>query len=234
LNESDTHLCTILRARSIDQVIAIDRSRRRVASIELHVTTTVGDYYSTTIYRQRVMTSTSTLSPALDTESPASILFADVDGELATTRRMLERIPDGKEDWRPHPKSRSLGELATHVAQLPGFGVAMLSRDEFDVGQGFSNPKTTNTAERLALFDQVSAEFRRLLQEMTWSHARSTWTMRLRNDTLFQGPRANLVRSAFITHSAHHRAQLGVYLRLLDLSVPSSYGPTADEGLPPA
>ncbi len=69
---------------------------------------------------------------------------------------------------------------------------------------------------------------------MTWDHARSTWTLRIRSDTVFKGPRANIFRSAVITHSAHHRAQLGVYLRLLDLSVPTSYGPTADEGLPPA
>jgi uncharacterized damage-inducible protein DinB len=181
------------------------------------------------------MTSTSTLSSSpLDTESPVSILFADIDGELATTRRMLERIPDGKEDWRPHPKSRSLGELATHVAQLPGLGIVMLEGDEFDMGKGFAHARPKNTAGRIDLFDELSAKFRSLLQRMTWSEARSVWTMHVRNDTLFKGPRANLLRSAVITHAAHHRAQLGVYLRLLDLSVPSSYGPTADEGLPPA
>jgi uncharacterized damage-inducible protein DinB len=178
------------------------------------------------------MTAPTALS-TLETESPASILFADIDGELATTRRMLERIPDGKEDWRPHPKSRSLGELATHVAQLPGFGVMMLTHDESDGAQR-PKVKVSDTAGRLKLFDEVSDELRRLLREMTWEHARSTWALRVRNDTVLKGPRANLIRSAVITHSAHHRAQLGVYLRLLDLSVPSSYGPSADEGLPPA
>jgi uncharacterized damage-inducible protein DinB len=178
------------------------------------------------------MTAPTALS-TLDTESPASILFADLDGELATTRRMLERIPDGKEDWRPHPKSRSLGELATHVAQLPGFGVMMLTHDESDGAQR-PKAKVSDTAARLKVFDEGSGELRRLLREMTWDHARSIWTLRVRNDTVLKAPRANLIRSAVITHSAHHRAQLGVYLRLLDLSVPSSYGPSADEGLPPA
>jgi uncharacterized damage-inducible protein DinB len=181
------------------------------------------------------MTTPSALSSSLpDTESPASILFADLDGELATTRRMLERIPDGKEDWRPHEKSRSLGELSTHVAQLPGFGILMLTTDEYDGAKGLPEPKAANRAARLKMFDEVSAELRSRLQEMTWEHARSAWTLRVRNDIVLNAPRANLVRSAVITHSAHHRAQLGVYLRLLDLSVPTSYGPTADEGLPPA
>jgi uncharacterized damage-inducible protein DinB len=80
----------------------------------------------------------------------------------------------------------------------------------------------------------VSEQLRGLVDQLTWDQARSPWTLRLRSDIVLNGPRANLLRSVIITHSAHHRAQLGVYLRLLDLSVPSSYGPTADEGLPPA
>jgi uncharacterized damage-inducible protein DinB len=162
------------------------------------------------------------------------VLFADLDGELATTRRMLERVPDGKDDWRPHHKSRSLGELATHIAQLPGFGILMLTRDDYDGAQGLPEPKAMDKAGRLKMFDDLSAQLRSLLQQMTWDHARSTWTLRVRSDTVLNAPRANLVRSAVITHTAHHRAQLGMYLRLLDVSVPSSYGPTADEGLPPA
>ncbi len=147
---------------------------------------------------------------------------------------MLERIPDGKDDWRPHEKSRSLGELATHVAQLPGFGILMLTRDEYDAAGGFPQPGSTDRVGRLKLFDEVSAQLRTLLQQMTWEYARSPWKLRVRQDIILNAPRAGLVRSAVITHSAHHRAQLGMYLRLLDLSVPSSYGPTADEGLPPA
>ena len=180
------------------------------------------------------MTTTTAESSSIDTESPVALLFADLDGELATTRRMLERVPDGKDDWRPHKKSRSLGELAAHIAQLPGFGILMLSQDEYDGAQGLPQPKAADKAARLKLFDEVSAKLRSLLQEMTWDHARSPWTLRVRSDIVLNAPRANLVRSAVITPSAHHRAQLGMYLRLLDVSVPTSYGPTADEGLPPA
>ena len=181
------------------------------------------------------MTTTTEPSAApIDTESPVALLFADLDGELATTRRMLERVPDGKEDWRPHKKSRSLGELATHIAQLPSFGILMLTQDEYDSAQGLPQPKAADKSARLKMFDEVSAKLRSLLQEMTWDHARSPWTLRVRSDIVLNAPRANLVRSAVITHSAHHRAQLGMYLRLLDVSVPTSYGPTADEGLPPA
>jgi uncharacterized damage-inducible protein DinB len=179
-------------------------------------------------------TATETSSSPVEAESPLSVLFADLDGELATTRRMLERVPSGNDDWRPHEKSRSLGDLATHIAQLPGFGILMLTQDEYDGAKGLPQPKATDNAARLKMFDEVSRELRRQLEQMTWDHARSPWALRVRQDTVLNGPRANLVRSAVITHSAHHRAQLGMYLRLLDLSVPTSYGPTADEGLPPA
>jgi uncharacterized damage-inducible protein DinB len=180
-------------------------------------------------------TATAPSQSPVETESPLSVLFADLEGELATTRRMLERVPDGKDDWRPHEKSRPLGELATHIAQLPGFGILMLTRDEFDGTQGMMpQVKVTDNAGRLKMFDEVSQELRRLMEQLTWDHARSHWTLRVRDDTVLNAPRVNLLRSVVLTHSAHHRAQLGMYLRLLDLSVPWSYGPTADEGLPPA
>ena len=174
-----------------------------------------------------------TASPR-ETESPGSLLFADLEGELATTRRMLERVPDGNDDWQPHEKSRSLGDLATHIAQLPGFGILMLTVDEYDGAQGLPQPEASDNAGRLRMFDEVSAKLRSLVEELTWDHAQSPWTLRLRDHIVLQAPRAGLVRSVVVTHSAHHRAQLGMYLRLLDLSVPSSYGPSADEGLPPA
>jgi uncharacterized damage-inducible protein DinB len=164
---------------------------------------------------------------------PATLLFSDLDVELATTRRMLERVPDGKDDWRPHRKSRTLDELATHVAQLPGFGIMMLTRDEYDGGTQPLEPKPSCCAERVEIFDEVSGEFRRLVKEMTWDNAMSQWTLKFRGQVVFSAPRAQLLRSAMLTHLAHHRAQLGVYLRLLDIPVPGSYGPSADEGPPP-
>jgi uncharacterized damage-inducible protein DinB len=166
-------------------------------------------------------------------QDPATVLFADLDTELATTRRMLERVPDGKDDWRPHKKSRTLDELATHVAQLPGFGIMMLTQDEFDGGTQPPEPKPADCAERVEIFDEVAGRFRQLVKRLTWDQALSPWTLKFRGQEVFSAPRAQLLRSAMITHLAHHRAQLGVYLRLLDVPVPSSYGPTADEGAQP-
>jgi uncharacterized damage-inducible protein DinB len=163
-------------------------------------------------------------------QDPATVLFADLDTELATTRRMLERVPDGKDDWRPHKKSRTLDELATHVAQLPGFGIMMLTQDEFDGGTQPPEPKPADCAERVEIFDEVAGRFRQLVKGLTWDQALSPWTLKFRGQEVFSAPRAQLLRSAMITHLAHHRAQLGVYLRLLDVPVPPSYGPTADEG----
>ena len=166
-------------------------------------------------------------------EDPFTLLFADLEGELKTTRRFLERVPDGKDDWRPHAKSKSLGELAAHVAQLPGLGILMLTSDEF-VGGTRTEIKAANSAERVEMFDEVSGELQRLVKALTWDHATSTWTLKFGDRVVLKGPRAKILRSAFVTHLAHHRAQLGVYLRMLDVPVPSSYGPTADEGPPPA
>jgi uncharacterized damage-inducible protein DinB len=166
-------------------------------------------------------------------KDPATVLFADLDTELATTRRMLERVPDGKDDWRPHKKSRTLDELATHVAQLPGFGILMLTQNEYDGGTQPPEPKPADCAERVEIFDEVAGRFRTLVKGLTWDQALSPWTLKFRGQEVFSAPRAQLLRSAMITHLAHHRAQLGVYLRLLDVPVPSSYGPTADEGAQP-
>jgi len=163
-------------------------------------------------------------------ESPLALLFPDLDTEISTTRRMLERVPNGKDDWRPHPRSRTLGELSTHVAQLPGFGILMLTSDEYDGLAGRRpEPKLSSSAERVKLFDELSAQMKGMLQQLTWDRARSTWTLRLGDKIVFQAPRTNILRTVFVTHSAHHRAQLGVYLRMLETPVPWSYGRSADE-----
>jgi uncharacterized damage-inducible protein DinB len=161
--------------------------------------------------------------------TPAASLYPDVDSELSATRRVLERVPDGKDDWRPHPKSRSLGELATHLAQLPGFGILQLTTDEYDGANRRSQPPVANNAERLKLFDQVSGEFKRQLQELTWERANQPWSLKVQGKTIVQAPRAQILRTVYFMHSAHHRAQLGVYLRLLDIPVPAVYGDSADE-----
>ena len=109
----------------------------------------------------------------------------------------------------------------------------MLTRDEYDGGTQPPEPKPACCADRVKIFDEVSGKFQRLVKEMTWDHAMSPWTLKFRGQEVFSAPRAQLLRSAMITHLAHHRAQLGVYLRLLDVPIPGSYGPSADEGPPP-
>ena len=167
-------------------------------------------------------------------QNPIALLFSDLENELATTRRMLERVPNGNNDWRPHTKSRTLGELATHLAQLPGFGVMMVTRDEFDgLAPRPPAPTFATTAERVRFFDEISGQLRNILRQMSWDQANTHWKLRLGDRVVYDAPRAQILRSAFVTHSAHHRAQLGVYLRMLEVPVPWSYGRTADEDLPP-
>jgi uncharacterized damage-inducible protein DinB len=178
--------------------------------------------------------SSSTTKPRHKKQALFEQLFPDFDSEIASTRRMLERIPDGNNDWRPHPKSRTLGELAGHVAQLPGFGLLMATRDEFDgLAERRPEPKLETSAERLELFDQLSGQLRAALEQLTPERAATSWTLRLGDRIVLRAPRTTILRSAFMTHTAHHRAQVGVYLRMLDVAVPWTYGRSADEE-PPA
>jgi uncharacterized damage-inducible protein DinB len=154
-------------------------------------------------------------------QDPFTLLFSDLEGELKTTRRILERVPDGKEDWRPHEKSMTLGVLSSHVAELPGYGMMILTTDEFD-GSKMPRFKPGNTAERLKKFDEVSSELRRLLESLGWDSAMSKWTFKFGDRVLVEGERAKLIRTMVITHIAHHRAQLGVYLRILGVPIPGS------------
>jgi uncharacterized damage-inducible protein DinB len=179
------------------------------------------------------MTAVTETANPLTSETPLSLLYPDLEQELATTRRILERVPDGKEDWRPHDKSMTLGVLSTHVAQLPGFGIMMIATDEFNRAAGPPLQATAaNSAERLKLFDDVSTKLRGLLQTLTWDKAMLPWRFKMGERVLVEGPRAKLIRSMVVTHIAHHRAQLGVYLRLLGVPIPGSYGPSADEPRP--
>ncbi|HJP61046.1 MAG TPA: DinB family protein, partial [Gemmatimonadaceae bacterium] len=166
---------------------------------------------------------TETAFAANATDAPARVLFPDVDNELSATRRVLERVPDGKDDWRPHAKSRSLGELATHVAQLPGFGIVQITQDEYDGANRRPEPSPANNAERLKIFDEVSGEFKRQLRQLTWERANAPWSLKIKGKTIIQAPRAQILRTVYFMHAAHHRAQLGVYLRMLEIPVPAVY-----------
>jgi DinB family len=162
--------------------------------------------------------------------APAAVLFPDLEAELAVTRRFLERVPDDRLAWRPHETSTALGPLATLVAQLPRFATVVLGTGELDFATSpVAPPVATATAERLAIFDAESGKLRVALARMTWHDAGSRWVMRDGPRVLIDGRKGEVIRRYVFSHLVHHRAQLGVYLRLLGVAIPATYGPSADE-----
>lgn len=161
--------------------------------------------------------------------SPARLIFGDLERELHSTRRTLERFPDGKGDWRPHEKSMALGRLATHVADMPTRGLMILGSDEMDI---MARPPLTvlgSAAELLAFFDRNAAELLEVIAAADYAGLERPWTIRRGTQVLLTGPKRDLLRNVMMNHLVHHRAQLGVYYRLLGIPVPGLYGPSADE-----
>ena len=162
--------------------------------------------------------------------TPAQLLYPDMKGELATTRRVLERVPDDDLEWTPHEKSMSIGKLATHLATLPRFAQMMLTTSEVDVLTVQWPPQlVATTVERLALFDSLAEDMRTRVEAADWPALAERWTMRAGDHVILSETKGTLLRTLGLSHMAHHRAQLGVYLRLKGVAVPSVYGPTADE-----
>jgi uncharacterized damage-inducible protein DinB len=160
----------------------------------------------------------------------AASMLPEFDHEMATTRRTLERVPDDKFGWKPHQKSFSMGDLATHVANLPSWTVITIDQDAFDLSAPFESPKATRRADLLRLFDANVAAARAKLAGAGDGTLTGSWTLRSGSQVHFTMPRVAVLRSFVMNHLIHHRAQLGVYLRLNDVPVPESYGPSADEG----
>ena len=155
-------------------------------------------------------------------------LIPEFTQEMATTRRLLERVPGDKGTWKPHPKSFSLGHLAQLVARLPGWNAMVLKTTELDLGQapGYSYEKTETLLEE---FDRLVKDSQETLAAAADSDFDVPWSLKARGQVLMTLPRRAVVRQN-INHLVHHRGQLTVYLRLLDVPLPSIYGPTADEG----
>lgn len=149
--------------------------------------------------------------------------------EAATTRRVLERIPPDQLAWRPHQKSKSIGELAWHVASIPSRIAKLIQDDEADVTSVKQSPMPETTAGLVEGFDRQLAEAKELLARLDDAALSRMTTMRRGDVKLFAGPKVALLRTVMLNHTYHHRGQLSVYLRLLDVPVPSVYGPTADE-----
>jgi uncharacterized damage-inducible protein DinB len=162
--------------------------------------------------------------------SIADTLLPEFDQEMTTTRRVIERVPTEKGQWKPHPKSFSLGHLAQLVAGMPGWITNTVEETYLDLGKypGYSYEKTEDLVKS---FDRNVAAARKAIAASKDAEYKVPWSLKHGERVLFTMPRGVVVRM-HINHLIHHRGQLTVYLRLIDVPVPSIYGPTADEGMP--
>jgi uncharacterized damage-inducible protein DinB len=163
----------------------------------------------------------------------ADLLQPEFDQEMATTRRVLERVPDDKLGWKPHDKSFSMGDLASHIVNTIKWTDVTMDETEFDLGAVTPeqmNQAAKNRAELLAWFDANAAGARKTLAKSDADYF-VPWTLKKGETVFFTMSRYNCVRSFCLNHIVHHRAQLGVYLRLNNIPVPGAYGPSADESM---
>jgi uncharacterized damage-inducible protein DinB len=157
-------------------------------------------------------------------------LITEFENEARTTRRHLERLPNDKLDWRPHPKSFTAGGLASHITDLLYFAVLISTTDEFDFDPTVYRPfQATSVEDLLKTFDDNVRNGRQALEGVVDEKLSETWRFKVMGRQLFERPRALVFRDFTLSHQIHHRGQFSVYLRLLDVPVPSTYGPTADE-----
>lgn len=157
-------------------------------------------------------------------------LLGELKSESANTKKMIERIPPEKIDWQPHEKSMTLGKLATHIANLPVWFDRIINADGFDFAASGSTEKKETTQAILDVFTQRLYEAEKVLAASTSDEIFKTmWTVSRNSQVLYQLPKMVALRSFTFNHIYHHRGQLSVYLRLLDIPVPGMYGPSADE-----
>jgi DinB family len=160
-------------------------------------------------------------------------LLPEYDQEVKATRKCLERIPEDKLTYKPHPKSFDMGSLAIHIATMLGWGVTTLTSDSFDYapvgGEPYVPPVVKTNAELLALFDKGATDFRAAIAGADNDAMMKDWTLLGGGKPVFTMPRVACIRGMIFNHIVHHRGQLTVYLRLCDIPVPAIYGPSADE-----
>jgi uncharacterized damage-inducible protein DinB len=160
--------------------------------------------------------------------SLAESLLMEFDQEAQTTKRVLERVPDHKLTWKPHPTSFSLGQLAQHIASGPGQIAAAVVPDTFEFPNS-PRPEAKSRQEVLETFSKSMASARATLKGMDDARLLSDWTLTKNGKVLMSAPRIGFLRSILMNHTYHHRGQLSVYLRMLEVPVPSIYGPSGDE-----
>jgi len=163
-------------------------------------------------------------------------MLPEFDQEMKNTRTTLERVPDDKWGWKPHEKSGTVGWLTGHIATLPGWMTMTIQTTELDYapvdGPQYTPPKIENRKEALAEFDKSAGEARAALAGASDADMMVGWTLLAGGKEIFTMPRIACIRGFVLNHLIHHRAQLGVYFRLMDVAVPGLYGPSADEGKP--
>jgi uncharacterized damage-inducible protein DinB len=163
--------------------------------------------------------------------SMAHAILPEFDYEMSNTRKTLERIPENKLEFKPDPKSMSLGRLAGHIAEMPGWGAMTLQTDSFDIVPGQFTPLTaTSRQQLLAEFDKNIAATRAALETATDENLLKSWTLSMAGNQIFTMPKIGVIRTMVLSHVIHHRAQLTVYYRMNGVPVPALYGPSADEG----
>lgn len=157
-------------------------------------------------------------------------VLAELAHEAATTRRLLERVPERHLAWTPHEKSMTLGRLATHIAELPGWVGTIVEKDEYDIGaSGYTPPVIDRVAEIVAMFDRNVAAATEAFRRQSNERLLAKWQLKKKGQLVVEMPRMGMIRSFLMNHLIHHRGQLSVYLRLQNVPLPSIYGPTADE-----
>jgi uncharacterized damage-inducible protein DinB len=162
--------------------------------------------------------------------SISATVLPEFDREMATTRTMLERVPEARAEWTPHVKSWTMGELASHIGNLPRLGLIAMETDELDISpaNGSENPRFESTAGLVRAFDDNVKKARAAIETASDSDMMEPWTLRRAGRTVWTLPRAAVLRSFILSHMIHHRGQLSVYLRLNDVPLPPVYGPSAD------
>jgi uncharacterized damage-inducible protein DinB len=160
--------------------------------------------------------------------SLAESILVELDQESHTTKRVLDRVPEAKLSWRPHPKSYSLGQLALHIAASQGKVASLAAMDTVE-SPGFAQAEPTSRREIFDAFSKSIEDAKSTIGKMDDARLKSTWTLTKNGQAIMAVPRIDFLRSVLLNHIYHHRGQLSVYLRLLDVPVPSIYGPSADE-----
>jgi uncharacterized damage-inducible protein DinB len=159
----------------------------------------------------------------------SQVLLPEFDHEMANTRKLLERIPDDKFDYKPHEKSMTLGRLAGHVAEVPSYATATIRMDKLELTGSEKPFQPTSKKEVLESFDKYVAEARQAISSVSDEDLGKIWSLRFGGKDVFSMPRVAVLRSMVMNHLIHHRAQLQVYLRLNNVEIPGMYGPSADE-----